>query len=111
MEAKDEAVAGEAAQVFQFLIKLVHLNVLKLFNGINVPVGVADVVLAQRILNQVDLVLDLQRIHLRDDNDLTQLADQVFIVWQAQRWVIFILLVHLEVFVQFADNEGHNLFR
>ena len=44
------------------------------------PVGIADVIFTQCVLDQINFVLDLQGVHLRDDNNFAQLAEQVLVV-------------------------------
>ena len=77
---KNAAVTREAAEVFEIIIKLVDLDVLEACNLVYLPVGVADVILTQSVLNQVYLVLDFDRIHLRDDYHFTKLAEQMLVV-------------------------------
>ena len=73
--AKNAAVTREATEVFEIFIKLVDLDVLEARNLVYLPVGVADVILTQSVLNQVYLVLDFDRVHLRDDYHFTKLAE------------------------------------
>ena len=44
------------------------------------PVSIADVILTKRVLNQINFVLDLQGVHLGDDDYLAQLAQQMLVV-------------------------------
>ena len=78
---KNGDVAGETAKILKVLVQLVHFYILKLVDRVNMPIGVADVVFSKRVFNQVDLVFDFDGIGLRNDDHLTQLAEQVFVVW------------------------------
>lgn len=77
---KDAAVTREATEVFEIIIELVDLDVLEACDGVYLPIGVADVVLAQSVLYQVHLVLDFHCVHLRNDYHFAQLAEQVLVV-------------------------------
>ena len=66
--AKNAAVTGEATEVFEIIIELVDLDVLEACDCVYLPIGVTDVVLTKSVLYQVHLVLDFNRIHLRNDN-------------------------------------------
>ena len=44
------------------------------------PVSITDVILTKRVLNQINFVLDLQGVHLRNDDNFAQLAEQVLVV-------------------------------
>ena len=72
------------------------------------PVCITDVILAQRVLDQVHLVLNLEGVHLGNDHHFAKLAEEVLVVGQAERGVILILLVHLEVLVGLADHQWSN---
>ena len=80
---KNAAVARQAAQVLQMLIELVDFDVLETLEALDVPEGVADIILSQSVLDQIDLVLDLHCEHLGNDDHLAELAKQVLVVGQA----------------------------
>ena len=65
------------------LIELVDFDVLETLEALDVPEGVADIILSQSVLDQIDLVLDLHCEHLGNDDHLAELAKQVLVVGQA----------------------------
>ena len=108
--AKNAAIARETAKILQVIVQLMNLHILEAGNVLNMPVSVADVVLTQRVLDQIDLILDLDGVHFGDDYDFAELAQQVLVVGQAERRVVFVLFVHLEIFVRLRDDQRANLF-
>ena len=110
MIAQNGTIARQAAEVLEIFIKLVNLNVCKTINSLNMPVCIADIVFSQGVLNQVNLVLDFNGIHLGDDHDLAKLAEEMFLVRMAKGWIIFVFLVHREVLMSFADHQGADNF-
>ena len=87
-----------------------NFDVLELEKTINVPVGAAQVVLALCILDQVDLLADLDRIAIWNQNDLTEWADDVARVGVANSRIIFHLLVKMKVLMRFANHEWSDRF-
>ena len=66
--AKNATIAREATEVFEIIIELVNLDILEACDSVYMPIGVADIILTQSVLYQVNLVLDFHRVHLRDDH-------------------------------------------
>ena len=97
--AKDTWLARQAAQVLQTPFNLVNLNVLEPSQRIHVPVGADWVVLTLGVLNQVHLQFYFCSLAFRDQQRITEVAQNVAIVRLADRRVIKLFLVELEVYV------------
>ena len=57
------------------LIELVDLDVLETLKTLHMPVGIADVILSESVLNQIDLVLNFDGECLWDNDNLAELAE------------------------------------
>ena len=87
-----------------------NLNILEAVDSLHVPVRIADVILTQRILDQVRLVLNLHRVHFWNNDDLTELAKKMLVVGKTNHGIVLELFVHLEVLVGLANDELADLF-
>ena len=67
------------------------------------PVRVADIILSQCVLDQINFVLDFGGEHFWNDHDFTQLTQKMLAVGHAECWVVFVFFVHLKVFMSIAD--------
>jgi hypothetical protein len=104
LEAYDLGLAGEAAKVLEVVVQLVHFNVLEGGQEGHVPGRAAQVVLTHCVLDHVELAADFHSVSLWNDDDFTELADDVSVVDFPDCIVSFNLLVQSEVFVLFADD-------
>ena len=57
------------------LIELVDLDVLETLKTLHMPVGIADVILSESVLNQIDLVLNFDCERLWDNDNFAKLAE------------------------------------
>ena len=90
------------------IIKLVHLNILELSQAINMPYTIAQVIFSQVILDEVHIQILLSRLPLRNNNNLTELADDVPIIWESNLWIRLDFLFKVEVFMELTDFQWSN---
>ena len=57
------------------IIELVDLDVLETLKTLHMPVGIADVILSESVLDQIDLVLNFDCERLWDNDNLAELAE------------------------------------
>ena len=57
------------------IIELVDLDVLETLKTLHMPVGIADVILSESVLDQIDLVLNFDCESLWDNDNLAELAE------------------------------------